>query len=370
MVNPYDPQNPAKPDYFGGRKSVLKVVGERLAKATLQKQSGGILIHGYRGVGKTSLINKIISLVDGNESYNKGSIIVSRRLSRSTSDTELYQMITESIRQGVEDRKNLVEKARSSIGSAKILDVEFKFDKGWAEQSPYFKWISFVRNVSNIDFILIAIDDADYLTPEALGELKTIVESPNNTPVILCVSGGVEFEERLVADYSPIARVFSGASFNIGEFTLEETKEVLTKPLAGTETNWEEEGIIELQNLSKGYPYLVQCIASASYLDHDTITAERVRSKLAAALEIGKPWLSHELEDDSDMDIVSFLKIIKIDKPVLKSIEMQNAGVSPPYIGRLVKLKVINKISRGRYSVQKPPIVAYYHRLKRNIDFN
>ena len=92
-----------------------------------------------------------------------------------------------------------------------------------------------------------------------------------------------------------------------------------------------------------------------------------MKETLKTALEIGKPWLNHELTKASDQDITSFLKIIKANKPLLKSSDMQNSGVSPPYIKRLVKLRVIKKISRGRYILQKPPIIAYYHALKRGI---
>ena len=367
MVNPYDPQNPAKPEYFGGRKNILDSVRERIAKARLQKQSGGILVYGYRGVGKTSLLKKIVDLSKETEG-NMAPLVIYRRLSKTTSESELYGIIIETIVEEIDQRKNVIQKILpTKVSSAKILEVAFKFDDNWKQKTPFFRWNSFAQNAKNIGFILVAIDDADYLTPEALGELKTIVESQSKNPILLVVSGGIEFEERLVTDYSPIARIFSGASFNLGEFELNETKEVLAKPIEGTGTRWNEEAAREVQALSRGYPYLVQCLASASYVENGEITSDRVLESRSTAIEIGKGWLSHELERASDNDIISFLKITKIGKPVLKSSEIQNAGVSPPYIGRLVTLGVIKLISRGRYAVHKPPIIAYYHALKRNI---
>ncbi|MBI5635396.1 AAA family ATPase [Candidatus Micrarchaeota archaeon] len=367
MVNPYDPQNPAKPKYFGGRENILEVVKGRIDKARLQGQSGGVLVYGYRGVGKTSLLKKIVDLAkEGGEAGNP--LVIYRRLSKTTSESELYSIIIETIVEEIDQRKNAVQKLLpAKISSARVLDVEFQFDDNWKQKTPFFRWNSFVQNSKNIDFILVAIDDADYLTPEALGELKTIVESQSKNPVLLVVSGGIEFEERLVEDYSPIVRVFSGASFNLGEFELNETKEVLLKPLGESNTHWNDDAIKEVHTLSRGYPYLVQCLASASYAENSDITKSRVLNSRSAAIEIGKGWLSHELERASDNDILSFLKIAKTSKPVLKSSEIQDAGVSPPYIGRLVVLGVIKLISRGRYAVHKPPIIAYYHALKRNI---
>lgn len=370
MVNPYDPQNPAKPDYFGGRKEVLRIVRERIEKAKIQRQSGGILVYGYRGVGKTSLVKKIVDTVEQeNSSGMSSAMAVYRPLSKTTSDSELYQMLTESVIEEASQRATLLDKMKSaakSISAIKIPNVlELKTQNSDAGKSPYHKWRSIVRNISNVDFILVAIDDADYLSTEALGDLKSIVEGQNDTPVLLAVSGGIEFEQRLVNDYSPIARIFSGASFNLGEFTPDETKEVIEKPVEGTGTKWSEGAISEVQKFSRGYPYLVQCLASASYIENGEIIAERVSSSLSSALDIGKPWLNNELKNASDIDIESFMKIAGLSSDTIKSSEMGRLGVSAPYIGRLVQHGIIEKLSRGRYKLKKPPIIALYHSLKR-----
>ncbi|MFH1106941.1 MAG: ATP-binding protein [Candidatus Micrarchaeota archaeon] len=371
MTNPYDPQSPAKPDFFGGRKHILETVKERIEKAREQRQSGGVLVYGYRGVGKTSVLNKIRSMVTPEEGQPLNNILVLyRRLGKTTSDAELYQIIVESLLEGIEQRKTALDKLTGlpdKIKSAKIFNIEFAINDDWKQKTPFLKWRQLAENLENVELIIIEIDDADHLSPEALGELKTIVEEQNETPVVLVVSGGYEFESRLVEDYSPIARIFSGASFNLGEFNVEETREVLEKPLRDGTTLWEESGIHAVQKLSGGYPYLVQCIASASYAEGTRIGAERVEKSTNAALEIGKPWLSHELENASDNDIISFLKIVKSNKSPIKSSEMSRLGVSPPYVGRLVKLNVLKQVSRGRYIIKKPPIIAYYHALLRKV---
>lgn len=369
MTNPYDPQSPAKPDYFGGRKQVLQAVRNRIEKALKQKQSGGILVYGYRGVGKTSVLNKIKSMVAFEDQLNN-TLTIYRRLSKTTSDAELYQIMVESLLEAIEQRKTVLDKLADlpdKIKTAKIFNIEFRAGEEWMRKTPFLKWRQLLENLENADLIIMEIDDADYLSPEALGELKTIIEDQKRAPVVLVVSGGYEFEARLVEDCSPIARVFSGASFNLGEFDIEETREVLEKPLQETTTRWKEDGIRAVQRLSGGYPYLVQCIASASYSEEAEIGSARVEESVTAALEIGKPWLSHELENASDNDIVSFLKIVKSNKSPIKSSEMSRLGISPPYVGRLVKLNVLKQISRGRYMLNKPPIIAYYHALLRKV---
>ena len=92
-----------------------------------------------------------------------------------------------------------------------------------------------------------------------------------------------------------------------------------------------------------------------------------MQSKLNEALDLGKPWLNNELKNASDNDILYFAKICELNKTTLKSSEMTSVGISPPYIGRLVQHKIIEKINRGRYKLKKPPIIALYHSLKRGL---
>lgn len=374
MPNPYDPQNPAKPDYFGGREEVLSVVRERINRASSQRQSGGVLIYGHRGVGKTSLLNKLVDVVSFTGGVPSNNLVIYRRLSRTTSDSELYQILTESLLEQVDARKSFLQRFGAAVSSVsvKAFEVELTASRGpEVSRSQYSLWASTLRGLSNAAFILMALDDADYLSPEALGELKTIVEGPNPTPILLVVSGGVEFQQRLVDEYSPIARVFSGADFNIGKFTSREVGEVLEKPLANENTSWAQGAIAELNKLTGGYPYLVQCLASASYLEGEEITAERVSGAVSRAVEIGRAWLDREIPRASDQDVLSFARISSgLTGEIIRSSEMSVRGVSAPYIGRLVQLGVLKQVSRGRYSLQKSPMIATYQMLKRGLSIS
>lgn len=370
MSNPYDPQTPARPEYFGGREPVLKKLRERISMAKEHRKSGGILIYGHRGVGKTSLINKIVSEMSGLGGKPSDILILSRRLARTTNDQELYKLLNEELKQQVERRKNFIEKIKSATKDVDgVKAFNFSLDRTIKnnEQSPYHQWKENVESLKNVGLILIAIDDADFLSLEAIGELKTIVEEISNTPIVLTISGFMDFEEKLVDKYFPVARIFSGANFNIGRFTLEETNEVLNKPLVNEKTKWEEKAISAVQKVTGGYPYLVQCIASASYIEGGLITEEKVMKSIEQAVNIGKSWLDHEIPEASDQDVVSFARIAKLDKDVVQSTEISRVGVSPPYIGRLVKLKILKQIRRGRYCIEKSPMIATFELLKRGL---
>jgi len=370
MPNPYDPQTPARPEYFGGRQHVLKKLKDRVQMAKEHKKSGGILICGHRGVGKTSLINKIISEIKGSEDNPSDILIISRRLARTTNDQELYSLLNEELIQQIEKRKGFIEKVKNmakKVDSINAFSLGIEVSKNNSEKTSYHQWKNYVENLSNVGLILIAIDDADWLSMEAIGELKTIVEEVSKTPVLLTISGFIDFEEKLVDKYSPVARIFSGASFNIGRFNLEETNEVLTKPLVNENTTWEEKAINKVHRITSGYPYLVQCLASPSYLENEKITEERVKESIKTAISIGQSWLDHEVPDASDQDVISFAKIAKLDKNIVQSSEISLAGVSPPYVGRLVRLKILKKLRRGRYSIEKSPMTATFELLKREL---
>ncbi len=372
IPNPYDPQTPARPEYFGGRKHILDVVSERIDYALRDRKSGGVLIYGHRGVGKTSLLKKILSEASRDSGINN-TILIYRRLGNETSVTKLYDILNEELYVEIAKRKDKIEKLKDlakSVGSIKAFEIGIDLNKFDIEFSQYQRWKLSVQHIQNVDYIMLAIDDADFLSTDAIGELKTIVEDAQKTPIILIVSGGVDFESRLVDKYSPVARIFSEATFNIGRFELKETEEVLSKPIAEEKTKWEPDAIKELHDLTTGYPYLVQCLAKVSYIEDTAITKERVKQSIKNAIEVGKSWLSHEMPHASDQDVECFIRISKLGKDVIQSVEMSKAGVSSPYIGRLVKLGILKQISRGRYSIQKSPIIATYEALKRNLEID
>jgi len=370
MANPYDPQTPARPQYFGGRKKVLKQIQERIDAAKFHHASGAVLIHGHRGVGKTSLLKKVIYNVNADQMKGAKVLYFYRRLGRTTNDEEMYRMLNEELSSAFEVRKNWFQKMKSAGRHLEMVNLSWLRVKipADSQESPYLLWKSNLRNLVGIeDYVLVAIDDADFLSVEAIGELKTIVEDAGPVPVLLVVSGGTMFEQRLVDAYSPVARIFSGASFNIGKLDPEETREVLEKPLQGEQTAWDTKAINEIHKLTGGYPYLIQCLASASYRKDERITEKDVRSRVHDAIEIGKSWLNHEIPNASDQDIISFIKITRLDKGILQSADMLKAGIQAVYVGRLVRQGILRKISRGRYELQKSPIIAEFEKLKRSL---
>jgi len=181
MPNPYTPGNPANPDCFGGRIKILEKVRENIENAREQKRNGGVLVCGHRGVGKSSLIEKAVSLVRTDRTGNQTNALVAcRRLSRTTSDQEIYQILIEEMKGQVLERRSIIERmgrAVNRINALKAFEIGIDLEKENNDRnlSPYMQWKTMMFGLQNADYVLIALDDADYLSPEALSELKTIV---------------------------------------------------------------------------------------------------------------------------------------------------------------------------------------------------
>jgi len=373
MVNPYDPRTPAEPEEFGGRKAILQSVHEQIESASAMRHSGGILIQGFRGVGKSSLIRKLTNIVELDEAKIEGGAFVAGcRLSKTTSDTEFYQMITNSLIDDLSKKQTLAKKIiglKELIGVVGVPGVlELDLNKAGVSKTPGQIWKELLRRMKGAGLVLVSIDDADYLSPEAIGELKTMVEEQKEVPILLVVAGGTEMEQRMIDDYSPVARIFSGASFNISSFDLEETREVLLNPLRGqTDVSWTEDGIRAVQRFTKGYPFLVKCLANASYASGSPIDEKRVKASIKSALDIARPWLDNKLREASDLDVQYFYKIGRSNRTAFRSGDLSQLGIIAPYITRLVKLKVLKPVSRGHYDLVEAPMIAYYHMLKRQL---
>lgn len=373
-MNPYVPGQPADPASFAGRAELISTVCEALQEALKLRRSSALLLNGYRGSGKTSAIRKIEALV---REAAPGALAVEIQLRAQSSEEHLLLSIVKDVRRQLEARETSNHRIKQWMGrvqSVTVAGTGFTIGpKGGSMVAEGLTlWRSCVDALRDEPLILVGVDDAELLDATGLGTLKTIAESQPPVPVILVVAGGVELSEKLSKkDSSPVARIFSGRVFDIGEFALSETKEAVETPAerAGGTGRWTEGGIQEVHRLSHGYPYLVQCLAAAAYAEGIGIEAERVHEVLPQALRFGASWLERESIEMSNEDVRAFAKIAASGKSLLRSAEMVSLGVPTEYINRLSRLKVLKKVARGQYELRKAPAIAYYHALRRGISW-
>ncbi len=221
--------------------------------------------------------------------------------------------------------------------------------------------------LGGLPMLCICVDDAELLKSGEIGILKTMVESDSPVPLLICVAGGPELLEKLSQrEASPILRAFSGANFDIGQFTLEETREALEAPLRAAKgtSRWEQKAVDTIQRLTHGYPYLVQCFAAATYREGQRLKEDDVEKAIPAALGLASSWLEREIPEASDEDIRAFAKIAGLGKSELRSVDALRLGINHIYLSRLAKLGVLKRLARGHYELRMAPAIAYFHALQ------
>ena len=373
-MNPYLPSQPVTPESFAGRRELIEKVLESVEAAlSPAKRSTAIMLHGHRGSGKTSAIRKIESLV---RQEAAASVVVEVQLLAQSDDDQLLKMLIDNIARqerqapGRWPRWGDFFKRLSSleVGPLKVGVNEARASAPTTSQAL---WNECIDALVPAPLLLVAVDDADYLDAEGLGFLKTIAESHSPLPLILAVAGGPQLLDLMnEAHLSPVARIFSGAKFNIGELSRAETGEALVAPprANGIDVTWTEGAKTKVFQISHGYPYLVQCVAYSAFKGPGTIEAPSVEDSIPKALEVGENWLDRALQGASDVDVVAFYKLARSGKNAFKSGEIISMGIQSPYIGRLVKLRVLKKVSRGHYDLALAPVIAYYHHLARSLE--
>ncbi len=373
-MNPYDPQRPSPPESFAGRARLIAQTQEYLERGRVQQFSAAVLVHGHRGSGKTSALRKIESLT---EAAKGDTLAVEIPLHQTSSDADLLRSIVQELHSAVRRRKEDRGRWRTALERLQSVNVSVLGTGVGVERSatdtssnPLTLWRECLEALEGMATIAICIDDAERLNAAGVGTLKTIAESRSPVPVLLAVAAGPEMVRRLAThEFSPVARAFSGATFDMEAFSLTETREALEaalRPSHATGT-WSDGAVRRIHDLSHGYPYLVKCLAHAAYRDETRLTEHDVERAVPLALETAAPWLERELSTASDGDIRAFVRIARSERDSLRSSEIIELGINSVYIGRLVKLGVLKKVAPGHYELHKAPVIAYYHELKRRL---
>lgn len=372
-MQPYTPQIPASPEIFAGRHEMLDYLREALETAHQQRRGRSILLHGYRGSGKTSALRKIEAVSTEAE---PGTIIVEASLRVPSSEALLVHAIAEQVRRSLARQAGTsarVKRALHSLSSITVLGSGVQRVPSTPESAlhPLTIWADVLEALEGSPLLCLCIDDAELLETEQVGVLKTIAESTSSTPILMVVAGGPELLEKLsVRGGSPVLRAFSGAVFDLGQFTLEETREALEAPLRRLKSaaQWDEPAVSRVYHFTHGYPYLVQCFAAATYTGGQRITAKDVQAKSPEALRLASSWLEREFPRASDEDIRAFVKIANLGRSEFSSEDLRPLQIIPTYLSRLERAGVLKRLARGHYELRMAPAVAYFHSLRRGLD--
>lgn len=356
--NPYVPTDVIPPAYFAGRKEILARASALLENARAGI-SGGLLLSGHRGIGKTSALRAIEATL------GKRIGVVRLRFSKPVTVEAFADELAARV-------KREQGGWRTKIGVKEVqlpyltMRVEPRARDGIASHLALYEML---RSLRGISVLWVSLDDFDWVDGHALNMLKSAMEEAGTPPVVLCVAGGPQIREHLILEHSPIVRFFTGSDFDLGNFSFDETREALALPLekGGLVAAWEDEAAREVHRWTGGYPFLTQCLAHAAF-DAGRIGRGHVISALPEALRAAGTWMDGELLRASDRDIVLLDRIGRAHKERWRASELDDLGVAPIYVMRLVRYGALRRVARGRYIVAKPPMIARYHMWKRGLD--
>ncbi len=351
-VNPFNYISPiTKEEFFVGRERELKTIDYILDLAESESQYENIAIIGKRAIGKTSLLNIILSRtlkrnflavgVDLNEDLVSDSTTFFREIIQ----TILFEGTKNfNIFGGKEEKKGLFRKFVEIVEGANLkIEIPLLFakiclakaqDKKTREVSDtsLIHDFDFLRKEAlkkNIKGILIAIDEANLLSKNRaiLQKIRNVFQKLEGYVLVLC--GTESLLDDLSNVFSPIQRFF--VRINLNPFSDDETEDALKKPLnaINSKIRIDPHIVPEIAKMSGGYPYEVNLIAHFAF----KITAQKKLKRLMLTKEV-----FNEIKNQKDQ-LIGFERIFSAlpddEQSILNYITLFNGQMSLTEFARL-----------------------------------
>ena len=297
-VNPFRPNSPVHPGMFAGRGSEL----QRLEAALLQTKAGNpanFMITGERGIGKSSLLNYVKSVAQGDialEDSTLSFLVVDTDINENTVQLDLVKKIelalgralgkTEAARQFLKQSWDFLKRVEAAgvkvrttehLGGDEIVIEEFSYSLADITSRVCSDGPVDIFS-SRYDGILILIDEADNASQQlSLGSfIKLLTERllrRGCTKVAFGVAGLPELRNVLTLSHASSLRLFE--ELILDRLTEKEVERVISSGLrranktSDAEIKITDEAIKQLVYFSEGYPHFIQQFSSSAF-DQDT----------------------------------------------------------------------------------------------------
>ena len=299
--NPFRPGSIIHPGMFSGRIDELRLLENALSQ-TAHGNASHFLIHGERGIGKSSLLLLLNATaagrVKGLDDATFSFITVNVELEPRDDYKELILKVARELQRQLDRDEKVKAKLKNLwdfITRWKIMGVEYQRDQTPATAMLEELADKIVAVASNLhdekQGIYIFIDEADKAPVEAgLGEFTKILTerlTKNGAcNVGIGLSGISDVLQKMRASHESSVRVFT--PLLLAPLDPEDRKTVVRRGLEearetnGFETTITSEALDLIADLSEGYPHFIQQYAYSAF-DHDAdnnIDAADVRQAL------------------------------------------------------------------------------------------
>jgi Cdc6-like AAA superfamily ATPase len=163
-MNPYAPGQPADPRSFAGRKELLRQTVDAVEVATKLQRSTAILLHGYRGSGKTSILRKMQDQV---RQLSPGAITVELPLRSMTPEDRLLTSLVLEVSRQLGARKTATKRVKEFLARVNGLAVPGGFgisigsDSTTSVSSALALWRDCMESLEDVPLVVVSIDDAE-----------------------------------------------------------------------------------------------------------------------------------------------------------------------------------------------------------------
>ncbi len=375
--NPFNPQQPARPDFFVGREPEI-ITFEKFLIQTIHNSPMNLSVTGNRGMGKTSLLMKF-------EQIAKETSCLVVRLSNYEGNVkdiiDLCDFIALNIKSELLSRKKIervgewIKAFKPTLGwndftltleKKQVAQELFrqKLTKLWEEVKPEFK------------AIVLLIDEAESLEkiPGALTFLREVfqrISSEANYVVVL--AGKLNFPERMSESFSPLNRFFP--TQRLKPLSQQEMQGYLERKLKPENVEITAEAIEYVVQKSEGHPYVfvVMCYLMFDSLnDEESVIDSNLveRTKLKIKSHLAKDFFSpmfHPLSKKAKEILLAICKNSKKNEftpqEAIKWSKEAGSYLSP-YFLELLRKGILNKPERATYHIFHTLFLEYVLEIK------
>lgn len=319
-INPYRPGAGLMPTYLAGRDDDINDVEQIFTALTMNIPVQSIIFSGLRGVGKTVLINKLQKIAEDKDIFCKHLEVAERNdfISQiaSCSQAFLRKISTK------EKFKYLIQKPLDAI---KSLVVSFDPNENTfslsLQELELYKSTNLTQSLTEV-FITLGeaaykaeipicffIDEIQYMKSHELGAIIAALHRTNQLgyPIMIIGAGLPKIYKMLSDEKSYSERLFLYKE--IGSLTKEQSYKAIQEPLRKFKTNYTNEALELIVDITKGYPFFIQQLCNIVYTEAKTdiinkSDVENVITKFFYSLDTGFFRVRYERCSDSDKKFI------------------------------------------------------------------
>lgn len=366
--NPFNPTQPARPDFFVGREPEINEF-EKILVQTMHASPMNMSVTGNRGMGKTSLLVKFEYIAK----EQKCLVLRISNYEDNISDVmDFCDYISSNLKREILSRKVMGESFKKLQEWASTLkptiewkEISLSVERKQVIQEIFRKRLIKLWDEMKDDFsaVAILIDEAESL--ESIKGIFTFLREvfqriENETKYCIVLAGKLNFTERMSESFSPLNRFFP--CFRLLGLDERSMKEYIIKKLASVNVGIDEGAIKYIIQTSEGHPYVLVAICyllfdslnnEETHITQEIVIRANEKIKYRLAQDFFTPMF-HPLTPKAKEIIIEIAKHAKTlefsFKDAVNWLDMPRNYVSP-YIKELLRKGVLDKPERGRYKI-------------------